>query len=71
MEFNCLQKALNECVKVIVRCRPISKKEKACDGASQVVSTYPRRGVVEIQNPNEANKENRKTFTYDAVYDHS
>ncbi|CAD7087996.1 unnamed protein product [Hermetia illucens] len=65
------QKALNECVKVIVRCRPISKKEKACDGASQVVSTYPRRGVVEIQNPNEANKENRKTFTYDAVYDHS
>lgn len=65
------QKALNECVQVVVRCRPISNKEKLSEGSSQVVSAYPTRGVIETINPNESNKENRKMFTYDAVYDHN
>ncbi len=57
----------NECVQVIVRSRPLSNKEKA--GAFQtVVEVFPNRGVIEILNPNEATKENKKTFTYDAVY---
>lgn len=59
----------NECVQVIVRCRPMSNKEKA--GAfQQVVEVYPARGVIEILNPSEreATRENKKTFTYDAVY---
>ena len=53
----------------MVRCRPLSKKEKENAEHRQVVEVYPARGVIEIQNPNEANRENRKMFTYDAVYD--
>lgn len=35
----------------------------------QVVDVYPNRGVIEIQNPSDVNRENPKMFTYDAVYD--
>lgn len=58
----------NECVQVVVRCRPMSKKEQAATEYKQVVDAYPQRGVVEIQNPNEISRDNRKVFTYDAVY---
>lgn len=34
-----------------------------------VVDVYPPRGAIELQNPNEISKENKKTFTYDAAYD--
>ncbi|KAJ6645346.1 Kinesin-like protein Klp68D [Pseudolycoriella hygida] len=77
----------NECVQVVVRCRPMSKKElennsKSFSGKErstneiignefkQVVDVYPNRGVIEIQNPSDINRENPKMFTYDAVYDH-
>lgn len=54
-------------MQVIVRCRPLSNKEKA--GAfQQVVEVYPQRGVIEILNPTETTRENKKMFTYDAVY---
>lgn len=58
----------NECVQVVVRCRPISNKEQT-DGSEEVVAVYPNRGVVEITNMTEANKEQTKMFTYDAAYD--
>ncbi|XP_031641022.1 kinesin-like protein Klp68D [Contarinia nasturtii] len=61
----------NECVQVVVRCRPMSKKEQASGEYKQVVDVYPSRGVVEIQHPSNTNRENRKMFTYDAVYDKS
>ncbi|KAG5679528.1 hypothetical protein PVAND_009089 [Polypedilum vanderplanki] len=57
----------NECVQVIVRCRPQSNKEKA-SAFQQVVEVFPSRGAIEIFNPNETTRENRKLFTYDAVY---
>jgi kinesin family member 3B len=45
----------------------MSNKEKA--GAfQQVVDVYDKRGVIEIINPNEPTRENKKMFTYDAVY---
>lgn len=59
----------NECVQVVVRCRPMSKKEQASGEYKQIVDVYPTRGVVEIQHPQDTNRENRKMFTYDAVYD--
>ncbi|KAL5288869.1 KIF3C family protein [Megaselia abdita] len=60
-------KVPNESVQVIVRCRPISQKEKA--ERNEIVTTiFPSRGVVEIASSE--NKENRKVFTYDAVYDY-
>lgn len=58
----------NECVQVVVRSRPMSRKEEAGD-YKQVVEVYPSRGVIEIQNPNDVDRENCKMFTYDAVYD--
>lgn len=46
----------------------MSNKEQSSGEYSKVVEVYPNRGVVEIQNVTEASKENRKQFTYDAVY---
>ncbi|XP_017484060.1 PREDICTED: kinesin-like protein Klp68D [Rhagoletis zephyria] len=60
----------NECVQVVVRCRPISNREQT-EGSEEVVAVYPNRGVVEIMNLTEANKEQTKMFTYDAAYDAS
>ncbi|XP_030371935.1 kinesin-like protein Klp68D [Scaptodrosophila lebanonensis] len=61
---------LNECVQVVVRCRPMSNRERT-EGSPEVVNVYPNRGVVELQNLVDANKEQRKVFTYDAAYDAS
>lgn len=55
-------------MQVVVRCRPMSNKE-AAGNFQRVVDVYPTRGVIDILNPNESTKENKKTFTYDAVYD--
>lgn len=54
---------------MVVRCRPMSKKELSTGDYKQVVDAYPLRGVIEIHNPSETNRENHKMFTYDAVYD--
>ncbi|CAK1589368.1 unnamed protein product [Parnassius mnemosyne] len=56
--------ALNECVKVVVRCRPLSQKEKN-EGYEEVVKVWPERGAVQVYNP----KGEDKLFTYDAAYD--
>ncbi|KAL0829505.1 hypothetical protein ABMA28_003025 [Loxostege sticticalis] len=56
--------ALNECVKVVVRCRPLSEKEKN-EGYDEVVKVWPERGAVQVYNP----KGQDKLFTYDAAYD--
>ncbi|CAG9782344.1 unnamed protein product [Diatraea saccharalis] len=56
--------ALNECVKVIVRCRPLSDREQK-EGYDEVVKVWPERGAVQVYNP----KGQDKLFTYDAAYD--
>lgn len=62
-------KSINsECVKVIVRCRPMSEKEIA-EGYDRVVDMHPERGVVEVRNPKNINGEPYKQFTFDAVFD--
>lgn len=48
----------------------MSNKEKA-SAFQQVVEVYPQRGVIEILNPSETSRENKKMFTYDAVYNAS
>lgn len=47
----------------------MSKKELTGGEYKQVVHAFPLRGVIELQNPVEVNRENHKMFTYDAVYD--
>ena len=54
-------------VQVVVRCRPISSKEKA-EGRQQIVTTDVREGQVRVQNPKAATSEPAKVFTYDQVY---
>lgn len=57
-----------ECVTVVVRCRPMSPKEKSM-GYQQVVEMWTDQGTVLIRNPKENHKDPVKTFTFDAVYD--
>lgn len=53
---------------MVVRCRPLSEKEKISDD-TRIVNAWPSRGVIEIINPKDRARENKKMFTYDAVYD--
>ncbi|XP_071622890.1 kinesin-like protein KIF17 isoform X2 [Heliangelus exortis] len=56
----------SESVKVIVRCRPMSEREKAL-GCKEVVSMESTRGQCFLQNPT-ATSEPPKQFTFDGVY---
>jgi len=55
-----------ECVKVAMRCRPLSSTEKQ-DGREMIVQIHPSRGEVIINNPTPG--EQPKTFAFDSVYD--
>jgi len=57
-----------ECVKVVVRCRPLNQKEVS-DGHTSCVEMFPNKGLVEIKNPALGPTDPLKTFTFDAVYD--
>jgi kinesin family protein 3/17 len=57
-----------ECVKVVVRCRPLNQKEVS-DGHTCCVDMFPNKGLVEIKNPSLGPTDPLKTFTFDAVYD--
>ncbi|XP_043918820.1 kinesin-like protein KIF3C [Protopterus annectens] len=57
-----------ETVKVVVRCRPMSRKEEATDN-DRVVDLDIKLGQVTIANPKATPGELSKTFTFDAVYD--
>jgi hypothetical protein len=56
---------MSECVKVIVRVRPMNKKE-INNGSKQCVSIHKK--INQVQLSSIAN-EPEKNFTYDAVYD--
>ena len=57
----------NECVSVVVRCRPMNRKEKDESRGNIIAVDIPNRQV-SITNPNEPH-ENPKSFTYDGAYD--
>jgi len=57
-----------ENVRVAVRLRPLSKKEKLSDCAS-VVTADPENAVVYVQNPNTSYVGPPKTFMFDLVFD--
>ncbi|KAJ3067291.1 Kinesin-like protein kif3a, partial [Rhizoclosmatium hyalinum] len=59
--------AEREAVKVIVRCRPFSEKEKA-GGHSCIVEINKELATVAIHDPRE-NADPPKTFTFDSVFD--
>lgn len=58
-----------QCVKVVVRCRPMDERETG-RGYTRVVDVIPSRGVVEVRHPrDDPSSETVKVFTFDAVYD--
>jgi kinesin family protein 3/17 len=63
-------KADAECVRVVVRCRPLNSKETA-DGRARIIEMDKRQGQVTLQNKADAgsSKEPPKAFTFDAVFD--
>mmetsp|Transcript_37657 Transcript_37657/g.70406 ORF Transcript_37657/g.70406 Transcript_37657/m.70406 type:complete len:785 (-) Transcript_37657:95-2449(-) len=54
-----------ECVKVVIRCRPMSRQEEA-DGRENIVEMHSKDGVVRCRRPASTDF---KDFTFDAVYD--
>ncbi|NXN36061.1 KIF3C protein, partial [Rhinoptilus africanus] len=59
-----------EALKVVARCRPMSRREEAA-GYERVLELDVKLGQVSIRNPRAAPGELPKTFTFDAVYDAS
>lgn len=57
-----------ESVKVVVRCRPLNRKEEAM-GFGTIVDLDVKLGQVALRNPRASPGEPDKTFTFDAVYD--
>ena len=57
----------NECIQVVVRCRPMNKKEND-EKRNSIINVDCESRTVTIQNPDNTN-EVSKTFTYDATYD--
>uniref|UniRef100_A0A4W4E4Z2 Kinesin motor domain-containing protein n=1 Tax=Electrophorus electricus TaxID=8005 RepID=A0A4W4E4Z2_ELEEL len=57
----------SETVKVVVRCRPVNKKEEAMSH-EKIVEVDVKLGQVSVRNPKAAGTL-LKTFTFDAVYD--
>ncbi|XP_013855241.1 kinesin-like protein KIF3C [Austrofundulus limnaeus] len=61
----------SESVKVVVRCRPLNRKEESNGLAGKIVQMDLRLGQVILRNPRAPPSEPQKTFTFDAVYDAS
>lgn len=59
----------SECVKVVVRCRPLNRKEESNGPANGIVQMDLKLGQVILRNPRAAPSEPLKTFTFDAVFD--
>ncbi|KAI4904498.1 hypothetical protein NFI96_025300 [Prochilodus magdalenae] len=58
-----------ESVKVVVRCRPLNRREETC-GYDSIVSVDVKLGRVSLRNPGRTTPdEPLKTFTFDAAYD--
>lgn len=56
-----------ECVKVVIRCRPMSRQEET-DNRENVVEMSVKDGVARVRKPL---TRDFKDFTFDAVYDHT
>ncbi|XP_071388547.1 kinesin-like protein KIF3C isoform X1 [Centroberyx affinis] len=59
----------SESVKVVVRCRPLNRKEESNGPVGGILQMDLRLGQVVLRNPRAPPSEPQKTFTFDAVYD--
>lgn len=56
-----------ECVRVVVRCRPFTKKEKRAE-CENILEVDDRLGQITIRNPKAPPEEPLKVFTFDSVF---
>ncbi|KAF6260559.1 P-loop containing nucleoside triphosphate hydrolase protein [Scenedesmus sp. NREL 46B-D3] len=61
-------KADAECVRVVVRCRPLNEREKA-DGRTRIVDMDNKSGQVVLRNARADATDPPKSFTFDSVFD--
>jgi kinesin family protein 3/17 len=61
-------KADAECVRVVVRCRPLNEREKA-DGRTRIVDMDKKSGQVVLRNAKADATDPPKSFTFDSVFD--
>ncbi|WIA12242.1 hypothetical protein OEZ85_012308 [Tetradesmus obliquus] len=61
-------KADAECVRVVVRCRPLNEREKA-DGRTRIVDMDRKSGQVVLRNSKADATDPPKSFTFDSVFD--
>ncbi|KAF7662608.1 hypothetical protein LDENG_00229080 [Lucifuga dentata] len=66
-----MSKNKSESVKVVVRCRPLNRKEESSGSVGGIVEMDLKLGQVILRNPRAPPSEPQKTFTFDAVYDAS
>ncbi|KAM3134225.1 hypothetical protein pb186bvf_013645 [Paramecium bursaria] len=57
-----------ECVKVVVRCRPLASKEIE-EGKKKIVEVDQTRGEIRIQNVKNDGNDAERTFVFDQVFD--
>jgi Kinesin motor domain len=57
-----------ECVKVVVRCRPLNSREQA-HGSQQIIHMNSKQQSVYLEKPDDVSGRASKTFTFDQVYD--
>ncbi|CAL8092389.1 unnamed protein product [Calicophoron daubneyi] len=58
----------SECVKVVIRCRPMNEREIA-DGYTKCVVLDEGNGTIELTNPKGRPDDPPRTFVFDSVYD--
>jgi len=56
-----------ECVKVVVRCRPLNSTETA-DNRQVIVNVDDKRGEIKIKNIKGDSAEAEKVFAFDSVF---
>ena len=58
----------NECIQVVVRCRPFNKKEKD-QGCGSIIDIFSEERQVAIKDPSSSSSSQPKSFTFDGAYD--
>ena len=69
LEAGIEQKA-DECVKVVVRCRPLNTKERK-EGRKKIVDVDTKNGVIKVKDPSAGPRAPPNTYTFDQTYDES
>ena len=59
-----------ECVKVVVRCRPMMSHEKE-QNREYIVAVNEKTGEIAVRDPKQHESVKPKTYTFDYVFGHS